>query len=141
MSAGPILFEESQGFAPWVYVLLGAVLLLLVGLFTVRMQTTVTADAVRVRYGFLASTQVPLQEIARAEAVVYRPIRDYGGWGRRGFGSRRAVNARGTRGVLITRRDGSTLMIGSEEPRRLLAALTQAGVETQDKLPSQVREF
>jgi hypothetical protein len=141
MSTGPILFEESQGFAPWVYVLLGAVLLLLVGLFTVRMQTTVTADAVELRYGFLGTTHVPLREIARAEAVVYRPIRDYGGWGKRGFGSRRAVNAHGNRGVLITRRDGSTLMIGSQEPRRLLAALAQAGIQTDDKLPTQVREF
>ena len=141
MSASPILFEESQGFAPWAYVLLGALLLLLVGLFAVRMQTTVSAEAVRVRYGFLGTTHVPLREIARAEAMAYRPIRDYGGWGKRGFGSRRVLNARGDRGVLITRRDGSTLMIGSQEPRRLLAALAQAGVETQDKLPAQVREF
>jgi hypothetical protein len=141
MSSGPILFEESQGFAPWVYLLLGALLLLLVGVFTVRMQTTVTGDAIRVRYGFLGSTRVPLREIARAEAVAYRPIRDYGGWGKRGFGARRAINARGNQGVLITRRDGSTLMIGSQEARRLLAALAQAGVETQDKLPSPVREF
>jgi hypothetical protein len=141
MSGSPILFEESQGFGPWVYVLLGALLVLLVGLFSVRMQTTVTSDAVRIRYGFLGTTRVPLREIARADAVVYRPIRDFGGWGKRGFGSRRVLNARGNQGVLITRRDGATLMVGSMEPRRLLAALAQAGVETQDKLPSPVREF
>jgi len=141
MSAGPILFEETQGFAPWVYALLGVILVLLLGVLTLRMQTKVTADAVEIRYGFLGTTRVPLQEIAWAEATVYRPVRDYGGWGLRGFGRRRAINAHGNRGVLLTRRDGSTLLIGSQEPRRLLAALAMAGIETRDKLPSEVREF
>ncbi|MGH9369155.1 MAG: hypothetical protein ACRD3M_15950 [Thermoanaerobaculia bacterium] len=141
MSAGPVFYEESQGFAPWVYVLLGAVLLLLLGVLSLRMQTTVSLDALTVRYGLLGTTRVALSEIARAEAVVYRPVRDYGGWGRRGLGRRRAVNARGNRGVLLTRRDGSTLMVGSQEPRRLLAALAQAGVATEDRLPVEVREF
>jgi hypothetical protein len=141
MSAGSILYEESQGFAPWVYVLMGAILVLLLGVLTLRMQTTVTPEAVTVRYGFLGLVRVPLREIARAEAVVYRPVRDYGGWGLRGLGSRRAVNARGNRGVRLTRRDGSTLLVGSQEPRRLLAALAMAGVSTEDKLPVEVREF
>ncbi len=141
MSAAPVLYEESQGFAPWVYVLLAAVLVLLFGVLTLRMQTTVAPDALIVRYGFLGSTRVPLSEIARAEALVYRPVRDYGGWGLRGFGSRRAINARGNRGVRITRRDGSTLLVGSQDPRGLLTALAQAGVATEDKLPVEVREF
>jgi len=141
VSAGSILYEESQSFAPWVYVLLAALLLLLFGVLTLRMQTTVTPEAVTVRYGFLGSIRVPLREIARAEAVVYRPVRDYGGWGLRGAGTRRAVNARGNRGIRITRRDGSTLLVGSQEPRRMLAALAMAGVATEDKLPVDVREF
>lgn len=141
MSGGPILYEESQSFAPWAYVLIGAVLLVLLGVLTLRMQTTVTPQALTVRYGLLGSTRVELREIARAEAVAYRPVRDYGGWGLRGSGRRRAINARGDRGVLITRRDGSTLLVGSQEPRRLLAALALGGVATQDKLPVEVREF
>jgi hypothetical protein len=50
-------------------------------------------------------------------------------------------SARGNRGVLLTRKDGSTLMIGSQDPRRLLAALAMAGVATDDKLPAPPREF
>ncbi len=141
MSAGPILYQESQGLAPWVYLLLGVVLLILVSILTVRMQTTVSPDTLTVRYGLLGTIRVPISDIARADAVAYRPVRDYGGWGRRGFGRRRAVNARGNRGVLITRSDGSTLMVGSQEPRRLLQALAQAGVATEDRLPVEVREF
>ena len=141
MSGAPVLYEESQSFAPWAYVLIGAVLLVLLGVLTLRMQTTLTPEALTVRFGLLGSTRVPLREIALAAAVAYRPVRDYGGWGLRGFGKRRAINARGDRGVLITRRDGSTLLVGSQEPRRLLAALAAAGVTTEDKLPADVREF
>ena len=67
--------------------------------------------------------------------MAYRPIREYGGWGIRGFGKRRALNMRGDRGVLLIRKDGSTMLIGSQKPRELLAALGQAGVPTQDRLP------
>ncbi len=71
----------------------------------------------------------------------YRPISQYGGWGIRGFGKNRALNARGNRGVLLTKADGSTLMIGSQKPRELLEALARVGVPTQDKLPAAIREF
>ena len=93
------------------------------------MKTTVAPDAVTVRLGFLDDdARSRTASIARAEAVVYRPIRDYGGWGIRGFGRRRALNARGNHGVLHHRgRDGSTLLIGSQTPRALLSALPRAG--------------
>ncbi len=141
MTSAPAFYEETQGFAPWVYVGLGLVLLILLAVFTTRMRTSVTAEGVTIRYGLLGTTRVPIGDIVRAEAIVYRPIGDYGGWGLRGFGRRRALNARGNRGVLLTRRDGSTLLVGSQEPRRLLAALAMVGVATEDKLPSVVREF
>jgi hypothetical protein len=138
---GSAFFEETQGFAPWAYVLIAALLTVLLGVLSLRQTTTVAADAVTVRFGFLSTTRVPLAEIAHAEAVSYRPIRDYGGWGMRGFGKRRALTTRGDQGVLLTRVDGSTLLIGSQKPRELLAALAHAGVTTQDRLPPVVRNF
>jgi len=138
--SGVTLYEEAQGFAPWAYAVVGLALLLCVALGSLRMKTTVTPEGVTVSYGFL-STRVALSNIARAQAVVYRPIRDYGGWGIRGFGNRRAWNVRGDRGVLLVRRDGSTLLIGSQRPRELLSALARAGVPTEDSLPGDIREF
>jgi hypothetical protein len=138
--SGVTLYEEAQGFAPWAYAVVGLALLLCVVLGSIRMKTTVTPEGVTVSYGFL-STRVALSDIARAQAVVYRPIRDYGGWGIRGFGNRRAWNVRGDRGVLLVRRDGSTLLIGSQRPRELLSALARAGVPTEDSLPADIREF
>ena len=139
---GSVLYEETQGFPPWVYVLLGAVLALILALLLgMRLTTRVDRGAVSMRLGFLYSTRVPLSEILRAEAVAYRPLRDYGGWGVRGFGRRRAINVRGNRGVLLIRTDGSSLLVGSQRPRDLLNALARAGVTTEDRLPVEIREF
>jgi hypothetical protein len=138
---GTVLFEETQRFSPWLYVLVGVILAILAGVLTMRQTTTVSADALTVRFGAFYATRIPLADIARAEAVLYRPVREYGGWGIRGFGRRRALNTRGDRGVLVTRRDGSTILVGSQKPRELLTALAHAGVPTEDRLPAVVREF
>ena len=134
-------FDESQGLPGWTYLLMGVVLLILLSTLTLRQVTSVADDGVTLRFGFLYRTRVPFAEIARAEAVTYRPVHDYGGWGIRGFGRRRALNMRGNEGVLLTRVDGSTLLIGSQRPRELLAALARGGVATEDRLPVVVRDF
>jgi hypothetical protein len=108
---GPALFEESQSFSPWLYALVGFVLAILLAVLTARQTTTVTPGAVTVRFGFLYRTSIPLSEVRQAEAIAYRPIAEYGGWGIRGFGKRRALNT-GATGRLITRTDGSTIRSG-----------------------------
>lgn len=138
---GSALFEESQGFSPWIYGVVILVVAILAAVATLRQTTRVTPDSVSVRFGFLYQTKIPIAEVRQAEAVQYRPVAEYGGWGIRGFGKKRALNARGNRGVLLTRTDGSTVMIGSQKPRELLDALAKAGVATQDRLPAAIREF
>ena len=138
---GSTWFEETQSFAPWIYGLVSVVFLILLSVLTLRQTTTVAADAVTVRFGPLYRMRIPFSDIAHAEAVTYRPVRDYGGWGIRGFGRRRALNARGDRGVLVTRTDGSTILIGSQKPRELLSALARGGVRTEDRMPAEIREF
>jgi hypothetical protein len=138
---GSVWFEESQWFPAWTYVLFLVLFLILLAVLTLHQTTTVGGDAVSVRFGFLHSTRIPFTEIARAEAVAYRPIREYGGWGIRGFGKRRALSMRGNQGVLITRVDGSTILIGSQKPRELLESIARGGVQTEDQLPVVVRDF
>lgn len=138
---GPTIYQETQSFSPWTVALLLAVIALVGAVLSLRLTTTVTSDALSVKYGFLYKTRVPLTEIALAEAVEYAPLREYGGWGVRGTRRRRALNARGNQGVLLTRADGTTLLVGSQRPRELLDALARAGVATQDRLPIVVKEF
>jgi hypothetical protein len=138
---GSALYNETQSFSPWVVAVLLGVVALLAALLTLRLTTIVTSDVLSVRYGFLYKARVPLSEIALAEAVEYAPVREYGGWGIRGSRRRRALNARGNQGVLVTRSDGTTLLVGSQRPRELLEALARAGVATQDRLPIVVKEF
>jgi hypothetical protein len=62
---------------------------------------------------------VPYDEILGVESVVYRPIAEFGGWGVRGFGKRKAWTARGDRAVKLTLSSGRELLIGSDNPQRL----------------------
>lgn len=69
-----------------------------------------------------------LSDIASAESVTYRPIRDYGGWGIRWGRAGRAYNVRGDRGVQLVLRNGKRWLIGSQRADDLAAALQAAGV-------------
>jgi hypothetical protein len=70
--------------------------------------------------------KVPASEIAGAEAVTYRPILEYGGWGMR-IGCRgRAYNVSGNRGVFIRRTSGTCFLLGSQRPDELAAAIEKA---------------
>lgn len=141
-------FSETQAFADWVYAVLGLTaavslsslalaprvhawlwvgssLLLVFDLLCLR--TVITERELLVTLGALFPLyrrRIPLAEIARAEAVTYSPLADYGGWGIRWGRNGAAVNARGCRGVLLTLRCGKRLLIGSQRPDALAAALT-----------------
>lgn len=68
---------------------------------------------------------VDLSNVTDCEAVTYHPLREYGGWGIRcGLrGKSKAYNMNGNRGVRLRFSDGSNLLIGSERPEELAAAI------------------
>ncbi len=114
-----------------------ATIAILVGLtlpaiFTVgvlRMTTIVTASRVEVWFGWVPTYRRALDAgaIHRAEVVTYRPWADCGGWGiRTGRDGERVLNARGDRGVRLHMIDGSRLLIGSQTPEALAAAIERA---------------
>ncbi len=67
----------------------------------------------------LVRRRVPFSEIVSMESVRYHPIREFGGWGVRGWGARKAWSARGDRAVALTLEGERLLLIGSDHPRRL----------------------
>jgi hypothetical protein len=97
-----------------------------------RLETEVDDRGIRVRLFPFHRRGVgwSFDRIAEAFPRDYKPIREYGGWGiRLGLGSAgRADNARGSRGVQLVLRDGRRVLIGSQHPERLAAAI-QAGLD------------
>lgn len=99
----------------------------LVALFlSSRLVTRVEQNGVFIRYYpfHLNGVYFPANDIEKAEARVYRPIREYGGWGIRYGWRGKAYNVRGNEGVEITLRDRRrTVLIGSQRAPELQAAV------------------
>jgi hypothetical protein len=94
-----------------------------------RMFTEVTPAEVRVWFGWLPAYRrvVPIGAIKSVEVVRYRPIADCGGWGVcSGRDGECVLSARGDRGVHLLLTDGTRILIGSQHPEELAAALTRA---------------
>jgi preprotein translocase subunit SecG len=91
------------------------------------LETTVDREAITVAFHFLwPKRRIPISEVRTAEATKYSPLLDYGGYGVR-LGLRGwAFNVSGDEGVVVERNDGSRLMIGSQRPKELEAAIARA---------------
>ncbi len=62
---------------------------------------------------------VPYAEILDLRSTEYSPIGEFGGWGARGVGRKKAWTARGNQAVVLTLTDGRELYVGSDHPQRL----------------------
>jgi hypothetical protein len=83
--------------------------------FVMKLEIQVTGTALRFRmYALhLSWKEVPFEHIASVMAVVYKPLREYGGWGIR-FGRKgMAYNISGDRGVQVTLKSGKSFLLGS----------------------------
>jgi hypothetical protein len=103
---------------------LGAAVALAVGWLCSSLTVRVDNDSLRLHFGFgWPRKTVPLGDIDAAEVT---RTTFWEGWGvhrtRRGW----LYNVSGYDAVLLRRRDGSSLLIGSDEPRRLKAAIERA---------------
>ena len=97
-----------------------------------RLVVDVDRDVITVAFHFLwPKRQIRISEVRKAEATKYSPLLDYGGYGvRLGFRGW-AFNVSGDEGVLVETDDGSRLMIGSQRPKMLEAAIAKARQDRQ----------
>ncbi|MFQ5512642.1 MAG: DUF6141 family protein [Candidatus Krumholzibacteriia bacterium] len=109
-----------------VYMALGLVLILI--FYKGRLVTELRPDGIYVRFSPFhhRCKQFPLNELAEYEAVSYRPIRDFGGWGIRIGRGGWAYNVSGNQGVQLKLKNGKRVMIGSKNPRALVDAIRSA---------------
>ena len=92
-----------------------------------RLVVDVDRDVITVAFHFLwPKRRIRILEVRKAEATKYSPLLDYGGYGvRLGFRGW-AFNVSGDEGVLVETNDGSRVMIGSQRPKELEAAIERA---------------
>ena len=104
----------------------------LIALFAAaHLRTEVRDDGLYLRFFpfHLSFHRLPLADVAHVEPVTYRPIMDYGGWGIRyrwgspGGTKGKAYNVSGNRGVKLTYYAGNHILIGSQQPEELAAAI------------------
>ena len=107
------------------------VLPVLIYLLFGRLVVQVTRSSVRLRFGYVpvVAKVVPFGEIERMEAVRYRPLRDFGGWGiRRAWkGNRVAWTMNGDQALVLHLVSGRQFYVGSENPVRLKSRIGVVG--------------
>ena len=96
-------------------------------IYMTTLSTEVRNDGVYVRFNTLHINWVVFEfnDIQKAEALTYRPIMEYGGWGIRFGKNGKAYNVSGNKGVLLTLSKGKTILIGSQNQEELSLAITQ----------------
>jgi len=89
--------------------------------FLAGLTVDVTRDGVRLGLGNgrLVRKFVAFAEIRAVESVTYHPLREFGGWGVRGWGTRTAWTASGDRAVVLHLTNGHRIYVGSANPQRL----------------------
>jgi hypothetical protein len=95
-----------------------------------RLVTEVRPGELTVRLYPFRQVTIPVDKISQAIVRGYSPIKEYGGWGVRiSRLNGRAYNAYGNEGVQMLLASGAPVLIGSQRPHQLLAALETAGLK------------
>ena len=133
VGAWAIDMSRVQSWAAWLVIAFPAAIW--AWLLSMTLVTEVRPEGLYIRFKMLWPERIiPFSHIVKVEAKRYRPILEYGGWGVRGLAPVKAFNVSGNRGVLLSLTGGQSLMIGSQRPDQLAAAL-QAGVARAQGLP------
>jgi hypothetical protein len=98
--------------------------------YLLKLTTEVRQGGIFIRYFPLFRQTIPWSQVAGHYTRVYRPIREYGGWGVRYGWNGKAYNVWGNRGVQLELAQGKRLLIGSQRADELAQAIETARSET-----------
>ncbi len=95
------------------------------GFLRMKLVIEVQRDVLQISYWPFSKRIIAYNEIERVQARSYQPIREYGGWGIKGWSKNRmAYNVKGKQGVELFLMDGRTVMLGSQYAPELEKAIT-----------------
>jgi hypothetical protein len=102
------------------------IFLLFILLFIMKLEVEVVAGIARYRFFPMLPfwRQMELSSIETAEAVTYKPIREFGGWGIRYGKCMWAYTVSGNKGVVIKLKSGKVFLLGSKNPEELQRSLS-----------------
>lgn len=124
--------------APNVVLIITILFLIVVLWVYLRIKLEVSVDNSGIHYRFfpleLKVKTILFAEIRKYEIRKYRPLVDYGGWGRkRSLRWGRAYNVSGDTGLQLYLNNGKKVLFGTQKPQALLYALDTAISENQKK--------
>jgi hypothetical protein len=97
--------------------------------YKLELKVEVTPKELSVKYKPFSNRKIQITDIDKIEARQYKPFKEYGGWGIKGWKrSKIAYNVSGNQGVELTMKNGNTVMIGShksEELEKVLKSLVK----------------
>ena len=89
-----------------------------------KLITEVRSDVLWIHFVLLwPERSIAWNEIQRSEAITYRPVKDFGGWGVRWAARGVVYNARGKRGVRMVLVSGERVLVGSQRAEDLARAI------------------
>jgi len=89
-----------------------------------KLVIVVTSDEVRARFRPFGTRIIAVSEIVSAQARQYNAVKEYGGWGVKGWSTKKvSFNVKGSWGVDLTLRDGRSILLGSQRAQELEAAI------------------
>ncbi|GHT14634.1 hypothetical protein FACS1894170_11770 [Planctomycetales bacterium] len=108
-----------------VFVTIGLIASSILPLFCFGFFVEVDDHFFTLRLGFVGFRllHIRLDSIISAETTIFRPLRDFGGWGIRMGGDMWAYFMSGTEGVIIITNRGEKYMVGSDIPERLVQVI------------------
>ncbi len=119
----PLGDDPLPDWGAWlVWVLFGIGLPLL--LWNTRLVTEVAPGRLTISFWPLTRRTIPLAALQETAVRSYNPLREYGGWGVKGWSRRNiAYNVSGDRGVQLLLEDGRRVLIGSQRPEELARSI------------------
>ena len=105
------------------WILLTAILMLFL---TARLDTRIDREGIHYRFFPIHKNErhIAWKNISYIRIVSYHPIRQFGGWGIRYGKDGVAFNVAGKRGLVITRRGGERILIGTQKANELKVVLS-----------------
>ncbi|MBC8265576.1 MAG: hypothetical protein H8E84_01285 [Flavobacteriales bacterium] len=119
MSFGP--FDNNS--INYTYVAIGILLPLVFYLFELRIKVSNEGLHYQFFPFHFKSYMIKHEEIEKAKAMEYSPLKEYGGWGIKYGFKGKAYNVSGNKGVKVFLKNGNNIMFGSQKHKELAKAL------------------